>query len=286
VSRLIWFADTLCSLNGSRLKAFLSPAAGDGTTRLEHSGAIGAVDGLHHFTAPTLPHLFALLIHPSDSFPPPKTSLLVIDNISALFSLAFPRSNGKSDDKQTLAKKNRVTQWASGRRWAMMDKVISDLGKMAVTKNMAIVLINQVTTRIRDEAQAMLYPAIAGNAWDGGIATRIVLYRDWLAKALGTPIQSVDRSRLRFAGIVKAKNVTYKATGKLTTFRINDNGLEEESIDAAVMNTCTPAIPPSTSLKRRHGEIADSDSENGETASDHGFGWDDEATLEAGVLEE
>lgn len=266
------------------MKGFLATKNGNDTVERGEDGAEMALNGLHHFFAPTLPHLFALLSHPCESFPPSKASLLVVDNISALFSLAFPRSSERSDDKQTPVKKNQVTQWAANRRWAAMDKLISDLGKLAAIENMAIVLISQMTTRIRDEARAALYPAIAGNAWESGIATRIVLFRDWLSQEPETSSQGETASGVRFAGVTKAKNVFYEGMGRLTTFRIKSNGLEEEAIDAVELKVRTSSTPPQLSLKRRHSEVADSESETGDATSDHDFGWDDEVTHEAGVL--
>lgn len=167
-----------------------------------------------------------------------------------------------------------------------MDKMVSDLRRLAVTKNMAIVLISQMTTRIRDEARAMLYPAIAGNAWEGGVATRIVLYRDWWSQNLKPSSQKVDHPGMRIAGVIKAKGVSYEAIGRLTAFQITNNGLEEVPIDAAEMRNSTSPMLPSTSLKRRHNEISDSQSETGDAASDHDFAWDDETTLEAGIFDE
>ena len=252
----------------------------------ELNSAEKALDGFHHFTAPTLPHLFALLTHSNDSFPQPNTSLLVIDNISTLFNTAFPKSGEKSNDQQTPAKKSQVAQWASGRRWVVMGNLISELGKLAVTKNIAIILISQMTTRIRDEARAMLYPAPAGNAWESGITARIVLFRDWLFRRPETSSQGENQPGVRFAGVAKAKNVSHEGVGRLVTFRIKMHGFEEVHIDPAGIKIHASPAPSSTSLKRRHDEVADTESEDSDATSSHDFDWDDEATLQAGVLDE
>lgn len=49
------------------------------------------LNSLTQFNAPTLAHLIALVCHPIPSFPPPDTSLLVIDSFSTLFANAYPR---------------------------------------------------------------------------------------------------------------------------------------------------------------------------------------------------
>lgn len=266
------------------MKQCLSTIAGDNPADIENDKAPGALDGLHQFTAPTLPHLIALLTHSSASFPPPNTSLFVIDNVSALFSAAFPRLGDKSSDQQTAAKKSQNAQWATSRRWAIMEKVISDLRKMAVTKNMAIIVIGQMATRVRDEARAMLHPAIAGDAWEGGIATRIVLYRDWLSKTSDTASQATNYSGARFASVIKARNVSYGEMSRLTAFRITRDGLEELPIDAAHVRGITSPTVSSTVLKRKHNEVADSESEERDPVSDNDFGWDAEVAQQADHL--
>ena len=218
---MLCLSDTSYILNGSRLKECLSEADSNETTSTEVDAADKFLDNFHHFTAPTLPHLLALLTHPSNSFPPPNASLLVIDEISTLFSLAFPKSGEKVSDQQTPAKKTQAAQWASGRRWGVMESLISDLGKLAVTKNIAIVMISQMTTRIRDEARAMLYPAIAGHAWESGVATRITLFRDWLLKTSEGSSQGEHQQGVRFARVTKAKNMSYESIGRLATFQIS-----------------------------------------------------------------
>lgn len=176
------------------------------------------LDHFHYFTTPTLPHLLTLLTHQSSSFPPPETGLIVVDSISALFVAAFPRVTDSSDDKPTLEKqkKNDSAQWASSRRWTIMGDLISKLGKLAVTKNTAILLTSQVMTRIRMETGAIVYPAVSGNAWDGGISARIVLFRDWLSTS-ARPSQAEHQPDVRFAGVLKAGGISYEGIGKVVT---------------------------------------------------------------------
>ena len=179
----------------------------------------GDLDGFHHFNTPTLPHLLTLLTHPLESFPPQKTSLIVIDSISRLFALAFPKIEDIRD-AQTPLKKGDAAHWASGRRWAVMGDFISKIGRLAVTKNVAILLVSQTTTRVRSDTGALLYPAISGTAWDGGINNRIVLFRDWLFRERNACSELDYQHGVRFAGIMKAKGMAFDGAGRVTAFKI------------------------------------------------------------------
>lgn len=178
------------------------------------------LEGLHHFTTPTLPHLLSLLTHSSVGFPPPRTSLIVVDTISLPFGLAFPKTSERLADERTPVKKSDTTQWAAGRRWAVMEGLMNDLGRLAVTKNIAIVLVSQTITRIREDARATLHPAIASAAWETGISNRIVLFRDWLYTVAESSSQRALKPGVRFAGVTKAQNVSYEGIGRLSTFTI------------------------------------------------------------------
>ena len=102
-----------------------------------------------------------------------------------------------------------------------MGDLISKLGKLAATKHLTVLLTSQTTTRVRADTGAVLHPSISGNAWDGGISSRIVLYRDW------PTLQDVDVSSQkkrvhgsRFAGVVKASGISYSGLGKVVPFTI------------------------------------------------------------------
>lgn len=165
---------------------------------------------------PTLPHLLALLLHSPPSFPPKDTSLLVIDSISAIFNHAFAQSNGY--DGRTAVKKNDVAQWAAGRRWAVMSDVISALGKLATTKNIAVLATNQTTTKVMLESAASLQPAMSGTAWDAGINYRLLLFRDWQIE-LG---EESSNSDLRFAAVTKVASNTLDGFGEVVAFTVDE----------------------------------------------------------------
>lgn len=103
-----------------------------------------------------------------------------------------------------------------------MGDFINKVGKLAATRNIAILLVSQTTTRIRAETGAVLHPAMASTAWDAGISTRIVLFRDWVSQSTEGSSKGGLIPGVRFAGIVKAGGISYEGLGKVTSFRIEE----------------------------------------------------------------
>ena len=231
-------ADASCQLVGQRLKEIMEQPWTSG----KHSACSQSISkerlkNLHHFTTPTLPHLLALLTHQSTSFPPANTSLIVVDSVSTLFALAFPKILENTNMLQTPAKKSDAVQWAAGRRWAVMSEFMSKIGRLAATSNIAILLTSQATTRIKYETRAVLHPAISGNAWDNGIGARLVLFRDWLFQGPETPSSHGEYVPcVRFAAVMKAKGVTYEGVGKVIPFTIEEVGCSQHSFAAELSN--------------------------------------------------
>lgn len=149
----------------------------------------------------------------------------MVDSISSLFTLAFPKAVEKFPNRGDVGKKYDVAQWAANRRWAVMSDFISKVGKLAATNKIAILLINQTTTRIRVESETVLHPAISGSAWDNGVNARLVLFRDWLLKRNEGSSQGIHIPKARFAGIVKAAGVTHDGLSKVVPFIIKKVGM-------------------------------------------------------------
>ncbi|MCJ1434410.1 hypothetical protein MMC27_003778 [Xylographa pallens] len=227
---------------------------------------------LHYFFTPTLPHLLALLAHPSPSFPPNETSLIVVDVVSPLFATAFPRAVEGLDGNSASGKKNDALQWAASRRFSVMSDFLARLGKLAAMKNIAILLISQTTTKVKTEFGTVLRPALSTRAWDAGIHNRIVLFRDW---ELVQDQQSRDyrTKAIRFAGVVKIANVAYEGLGKVVSFTIEQSGLRELAIPSNVNPSIVLPIVLGHRLKRKREEVADSQSEEEDVGSDEEFGW-------------
>jgi len=141
----------------------------------------------------------------------------VVDAVSVLFALAFPKTSDSLQSQQKAGKLNDAMQWASSRRWTVMANFISKISKLATTMNIAVLLISQSTTRVRAETGAVLRPTISGTAWESGIRNQVVLFQDWLFNAKHMP---QEQSTTRFAGVIKAKGVSYEGVGRLTAFSI------------------------------------------------------------------
>ncbi|KAL8902599.1 MAG: hypothetical protein Q9207_004545, partial [Kuettlingeria erythrocarpa] len=162
----------------------------------------------------------ALLVHSTSSFPPRGTSLLVIDSISTPFNHAFAQTKGQDD--RISGKKTDLAQWAAGRRWAVMGDLISAISKLAATRNMAVIITSQTTTKLKLETAAALQPAMVGTAWDNGINCRILLFRDWQAITDAEPSQAKGdiTSDLRFAAVTKVEGGSVDASGQSIPFVI------------------------------------------------------------------
>jgi len=224
IDLIVGILDASSNLVGSRLINIISGLQGQANSSSTPTSA-EEIDELmsnfHHFTTPTLPHLLALLTHQSNGFPPLSTSLIVIDSIATIFALAFPKITEHSNSQRNPVKRSGAAQWASGRRWAVMGDLISKIGKFAATRNIAVLLTNQTNTRIRSETGAMLHPAVSGRAWDTGIGTRIVLFRDWMFQPSETPSSQSDiLPGVRFAGVMKAKGITHEGISNVVAFTI------------------------------------------------------------------
>ena len=134
----------------------------------------GLSDGLIHFSTPTLAHLIALLTHPTTVFPPPRTSLIIVDSFSTLISNAFPRN---VDSTATPRKPGAPNP--SSRKFPVLQYLINSFQKLAATRNLAIVIVSQCATKMRPGAGAVLVPPINTAAWEQGLGGRISLFRNW-----------------------------------------------------------------------------------------------------------
>lgn len=110
---------------------------------------------------------------------------------------------------RTESKPNKqdAAYWASNRKWTVLQHLISTLSKISILKNIAVVILQQTATKMRDGAGAVLVPSISSTAWDAGIASRIVLFQDW------GPEHS--KESVRYAGVLKAEGILGPSNGGL-----------------------------------------------------------------------
>ena len=166
----------------------------------------------HHYTVPTLAHLLALFMHPPSPFPPPTTSLIVIDSLSTLFDNAYPRH---ADDRASKSQ-NTQARWAAGRKFAVMNELIATLTRVAAMHDIALLITSQTITRIRAASRALLIPALSGAEWENGVSTRLVLFRDWVPGQGKWDRRDVARlQKTRFTGVLKANGVRLADDGEV-----------------------------------------------------------------------
>lgn len=225
---------------------------------------------LSHFTAPTLPHLIALLFHPPPGFLREGTHLIVIDSLSALIDNAYPRG---SDDRS--GGRNEHSRWLAGRRQATITDIGNRLSKMAAVHDLAIMVVNGTVTHIRVDSEAALRPALAGQGWESAVTRQVYLYRDWLKHST----QRNDRSTLEVARLALNMGSGSDAdTGSSVAFRITDSGIEELDIDVSSgTSVSADTVGRHSSRKRNQDEAIGSD----EDGSSQEYGWDDEDQLAA-----
>ena len=100
-----------------------------------------------------------------------------------------------------------------------MGEFLSRLGKLAAIRNIAVLLLSQMTTKIGSSYGALLRPAILSRAWEEGISTRIVLFRDWPALSNGSNQEQQGQSVI-FAGVVKHAGRIYDGVGIVVAFTV------------------------------------------------------------------
>jgi RecA/RadA recombinase len=129
----------------------------------------------------SLPHLLVLLMHTTASFPPPKTAILVLDGLSNLLLGTFPRQSRNKDAGPANLLQDNAAKRANSKRFQLIENVASALSRLAASRHIAVVVLNNTTTAFRGGGQkALLKPSLGGQAWDAAVNTRVVLYRDFV----------------------------------------------------------------------------------------------------------
>jgi RecA/RadA recombinase len=181
------------------------------------------LNNVSYFNVPTLSHLLTLFLHPTPEFPPPRTSLIVIDNVSTVFATAFTHSA----DRRAAGSTSTAQQKAASRKWAVAGDLAAAMTKMASLHNLSVLVINQVATSLKGVRKAVLKPSLSGNGWDAGVQNQVLLYRDFALRD-GTVEWTVEERRaMRFAEVVKVSGKV--ATADVVPFVIEDVSLWSSS---------------------------------------------------------
>jgi hypothetical protein len=197
----------------------------------------------------SIPHLLTLLLHPTPLFPPPNTSLLIIDDLSNLLNSAFPRTRPPPPSIQGTTNPLRPKPTPSThRRFNVLDALSTALPRLAASRHIALVLLNSASTSLKQGQRAVLKPGLSGQNWEGGVNTRVVLYRDFAPEGIAAPTaggmeddRGVDGGGgYRVAAVVKVngRDVWREGVG----FTINEDGLRE------VPSGAVPSAQPATGV--------------------------------------
>lgn len=238
----------------------------------------------HAFSTPTVAHLLALTLHPPQSFPSPGTSLMVIDDLHAIFEISYPRNRANTFSSH----KSEAARWAAGRRYGIMGTLISALKKLAALNDMAIIVTTGCATRVRPGSGlgAVLVPGMGGAEWEAGISNRLVMFRDFKLGSWAQQQQHPESAR--YVGLQKNNGMAFSdegETGQVVPFIIDKDGLKDivskDSTAHAPVVTLA-ASSPSSIRKRPYAEIADGSAEGRDE-----YGWlnGDEADAE-GLIDE
>ncbi|KAI5777823.1 P-loop containing nucleoside triphosphate hydrolase protein [Geopyxis carbonaria] len=140
--------------------------------------------------ASSLPHLLALIMYPRDTCIPAGTALLVIDNISTPHAASFPPGMEGVSGTGPAAKARKA---ASVRRFPVMTELITALSRLAATRNMCVIMLQQMTTRVVQGVGAVLQPAITFKEWENSVPTRLLVYRRDRGRCV-SPLKATGRS--------------------------------------------------------------------------------------------
>ena len=249
----------------------------------------------------SLPRLLTLLMHPTSIFPPPSTSAIIVDDLSNLILGSFPKPS-RSNTTTNVTLHDRLAQKATSRRFQVIENLASALSRLAASRHLAIVILNNATTSLRTGQKALLKPALSGQAWDAVINTRIALYRDFSPSEQRNTLTGPEKRGYRLATVVRlggrdvyrqAVPFIIEAGGLLqitSDHREGDVGANLQDVQAQLpsvppLNKATPPpqIPSSQhetfqsasqhptveeqkATKRKAIEIADSDEEDNDDA--------------------
>ncbi|RPA87509.1 P-loop containing nucleoside triphosphate hydrolase protein [Ascobolus immersus RN42] len=223
-------------------------------------------DSFTTITCPTLPHLIALLRDPDHAFIPSATQLLVVDNITTLFTTSFPPA---TDD--TLLSMKPGKKGPNLRKFSVMAELAKDLSTLATGKDIAVVVLSQLVTRVI-AGSSYLQPFVSSQNWDSSFTTQILLHRNDSPK-LSDPS---TRKYLRFASVTKANGLRLdEANCSPVPIMIKKDRVEDVELDVQVeaLQHEDTNQPPEVLGKRKRSpidlseEIPDSDEESDGTLS-------------------
>lgn len=215
-----------------------------------------------HFTCPSFAHFVALVCRSTHQSISSDTSLLVIDSLSALVNHSYPKGHEAS-------KSGFMVYSSPTRRYQTLQYIIESLQKLAATRDMAILLLNQCATKLYFNHGAVLVPSLSTNLWEQGVATRFVLFKDWI----WTDHQPTV---VHFLGVQKV-NGKIAPFSALVVFEIGQNGISEVPYDGS-------EAPVTISTPTRKRKAADAGLEIPDSEEEYSWGDEEDESLIPGTL--
>lgn len=131
------------------------------------------LQNFEHLSWPSIVYLSCNLFasdDPNSGFPEPGTSLFVIDKLDELIDKEAPRD--LPEDSEEKRKRGTKPPEALLNYWKTAHHAMRMLKKFAAKHNVAVVVLTPI-----DVQDQRMCPAIDTQAWDEGVATRIMLWR-------------------------------------------------------------------------------------------------------------
>ena len=188
----------------------------------------------------SLPHLLVMLMHPTSLFPPPNTSLLIIDGLSNFLAEALPRRFQQQDAKPTLLQ-GQAAKRANSKRFQIIDNLAAALSRLATSRHIAIVILMSATTNLKPGHKAMLKPALSRQGWDIAINTRITLYRDLYPQQYRDKMTRAEKRIFRLAEVTRLNG--QEVSRDAVPFVIERQGLRELDIFSSSIESARPPPP-------------------------------------------
>ncbi|KIW80858.1 hypothetical protein Z517_03881 [Fonsecaea pedrosoi CBS 271.37] len=249
-----------------------------------------------HLSAYTLPRLLTVFLHPPHSFPSAKTCLIIVDDLSNLLLGSFPRNPRNVKASAPAAVREKFEKQAVSKRFQIIENLGAAMSKMAALKNIAILVLTNTTTSLRRHNRATLKAALASQAWDSAVHTRIMLYRDFAEDGHGLDISGRQSMGLRYAevqrmawkdictspipfailskGLLQFNAATSPSQGLVDSRLTNDVGVfnvakeEERQLLPTELSQPSQSDMPAQGRKRKIIEIGDSEEEGEEIGTD------------------
>ncbi|KAJ6258452.1 DNA repair protein rhp55 [Drechslerella dactyloides] len=214
-----------------------------------------SVSAITRYQVTSLAHFFALIAHLMDEDDASTAaSLVVVENVSSLFTKEFPPSSSDAASVARNAPTNVVgreqMEKPADKRGRLIADIANRLQRLSASRMVAVVVLNQLVTKaVIGGGPLELVPSInsANHAWAHAFHHRILLLRK---QVLRTELPLIPR-HLRFVFVLKScgtdiQNTNLSRSDYFFVIRLTETGVEDEK--QQVFNAMTGAISMAEAL--------------------------------------